>query len=514
MCVWFCCAMRVRASTGQTTGKFFVDRPTKRSGLLCACMHAGIGHTSASAAMEAADAGDLLQVVVFPWLAFGHMLPFLELSKRLASRGHAVAFVSTPRNLARLPPVPPHLSSRLRFVFLPLPAVDGLPDGAESTADVPPEKADVLKQAMDGLAAPLAAFLADAGTKPDWIVLDFCHHWLPPIAAEHNIACALFHIVPAAMNASLGPRWANARHPRSTAEDFTVPPAWIPFPSTIAYRRHEAWWMAAVFGGDKSGTMLPDIERFWRTEERCRLFLNRSCHGVEEPRMFDLLTELFRKPTVPVGLLLPDDGGGRSDVLQWLDKQPPKSVIYVALGSEAPLSRGSLHELGLGLEIAGVRFLWALRTPPGLGGESGVLPDGFEERTRARGLVCTEWVPQVAVLAHGATGAFLTHCGWGSTVESFASGLPLVMLPFVVDQPLIAQAMAEKGIGVEVARDDTDGSFTRDGVAAAVRRVMVQDEGKVLASNARRLRDIVADQAEQERSVDELVDYLRRYRDA
>jgi hypothetical protein len=25
--------------------------------------------------------------VVFPWLAFGHMIPFLELSKRLARRG-------------------------------------------------------------------------------------------------------------------------------------------------------------------------------------------------------------------------------------------------------------------------------------------------------------------------------------------------------------------------------------------------------------------------------------------
>ena len=69
------------------------------------------------------EAGGQLEVVMFPWLAFGHMIPFLELSKRLAARGHAVAFVSTPRNLARLPPVPPHLSGRLRFVPLPLPVL-------------------------------------------------------------------------------------------------------------------------------------------------------------------------------------------------------------------------------------------------------------------------------------------------------------------------------------------------------------------------------------------------------
>jgi hypothetical protein len=32
-------------------------------------------------------AGGGLEVVVFPWLAFGHMIPFLELSKRLAAKG-------------------------------------------------------------------------------------------------------------------------------------------------------------------------------------------------------------------------------------------------------------------------------------------------------------------------------------------------------------------------------------------------------------------------------------------
>ncbi|XBH95683.1 hypothetical protein VPH35_086203 [Triticum aestivum] len=99
------------------------------------------------------EAGGQLEVVMFPWLAFGHMLPFLDLSRRLAARGHTVAFVFTPRNLARLPPVPPHLSGRLRFVQLPLPRVDGLPEGAESTADVPPGEDGLLKMAMDGLAA-------------------------------------------------------------------------------------------------------------------------------------------------------------------------------------------------------------------------------------------------------------------------------------------------------------------------------------------------------------------------
>ncbi|KAG2583812.1 hypothetical protein PVAP13_2KG173774 [Panicum virgatum] len=89
------------------------------------------------------------------------------------------------------------------------------------------------------------------------------------------------------------------------------------------------------------------------------------------------------------------------------------------------------------------------------------------------------------------------------------------MLPFVVDQGLVARIMAGRGVGVEVARRDGDGWFGRDDVAAAVRRVMVDgDEGKrTLALNARRLQELVVgdDGGRQERYVDELVECLRRH---
>ncbi|XP_020162409.1 UDP-glycosyltransferase 91C1 [Aegilops tauschii subsp. strangulata] len=477
-----------------------------------------------AAAADGAGAGGL-EVVVFPWLAFGHMIPFLELSKRLAARGHAVAFVSTPRNLARLPPVPAHLSARIRFVALPLPAVEGLPEGAEVTSDLPPDKVELLKKAMDGLAGPLASFLADAvaaGRRPDWIILDFCDHWVPPIADQHKVPCAAFLIFHAASMAFIGPRWANDAHPRTKPEDFTVPPKWIPFPSTTVFLHHEARRMLADnFGENASGRS--DTDRLWDVFERCRLTIHRSCRELE-PGMFTLLSELLRKPAVPAGILLPgatddrheDDWQSSSGgVLRWLDDQPPKSVVYVALGSEAPLTLENIHELALGLELAGVRFLWALRRPADTNNKQELLPAGFEERTRARGLVCTGWVPQVKVLAHGATAAFLTHCDWGSTIESFAFGLPLVMLPFLTDTPMIARAMAERGIGVQVARDESDGSFDKHGVAEAVRRVMVDGQGKeVFATNAKKLKELVVDEGRQEQYIHELEEHLIRYKEA
>ncbi|CAM0954189.1 unnamed protein product [Alopecurus aequalis] len=470
--------------------------------------------------------------VVFPWLAFGHIIPYLELSEQLARRGHAITFVSTPRNIARLRRIPEDLSPRLRLLPLPLPSVEGLPDGAESTADVPPEKIELLKVAVDGLAAPFARFLAEAcagaggpgglfGKKPEWVFVDFAHYWLPPIAEQHKVSCAFFSIFPAPFMAFVGPRTVNDAHPRTTPEDFTAQPRWIPFPTPIAHRLHEAKVLIEAFRPNASG--MSDICRFWRTEERCSLFISRSCRQVDGP-ICPLLADLFGKPIALSGLLAPYDAARAAQqadrvvegdeesasLMHWLDEQPEKSVIYVAFGSEAPLIPDQVRELALGLELAGARFVWALREP-----SAALLPEGFAERMAASGLglVRVGWVPQVRLLARGAVGAFLTHAGWSSLMESFLFGHPLVMLPLFGDQGVTARAMASRAVGLEVPRDNDDGSFGRDDVAATVRRVMADgEEGRAFARNAREFQEILWNRAKQETYFDELVEHLLRLR--
>nr|TKW31033.1 hypothetical protein SEVIR_2G078440v2 [Setaria viridis] len=76
------------------------------------------------------------------------------------------------------------------------------------------------------------------------------------------------------------------------------------------------------------------------------------------------------------------------------------------------------------------------------------------------------------------------------------------MLPLFADQGLTARLMAERRVGLEVPRDDRDGSVRREDVAAAVRRVMVEDEGEVFAGNARELREILWDTARQEEYIE------------
>ncbi|KAL6893726.1 hypothetical protein ACP4OV_007824 [Aristida adscensionis] len=436
------------------------------------------------------EACPTMHVVVFPWLAFGHLLPGLELAGRLASRGLRVSFVSTPRNLARLrrPPA----AAPVDLVALPLPCVDGLPDGAEATSDVPPSKTGLHMKAFDGLAAPFSAFLDGAGKKVDWLVLDSFHHWAAAAAADRDIPCVL-----------------SMTYSAATSVQYGVP-------------------RGVSMAVDDLGPSI--VQRLVLTFDKCKLIAHRTCYELE-PESLPLLPSIFGKPVIPVGLLPPSSAAGEQEdgdhaALSWLDTQPPKSVVYVAFGSEAPLTAEHVGEIALGLELAGASFLWALRKPPGVAtaakddddaaAAADTLPAGFEERTRGRGLVTVGWVPQLGVLAHAAVGAFMTHCGWSSTIEGVLSGHPLIMLPFLGEQGINARLMEAKQVGVRVPRKgDSDGggspSIDRGGVASAVRAVMGEGEGggrNVFAANAKKLQETVADKGCHDRHIDEFVRYL------
>ncbi|GMH01795.1 hypothetical protein Nepgr_003634 [Nepenthes gracilis] len=73
-------------------------------------------------------------------------IAILELSKSLARRGHRISFVSAPRNIQRLPIIPPDLATLIDFIkFHCLIRKIYHPD-AESTADVPLQQAAIHDQ--------------------------------------------------------------------------------------------------------------------------------------------------------------------------------------------------------------------------------------------------------------------------------------------------------------------------------------------------------------------------------
>ena len=50
-----------------------------------------------------------LHVVMVPWSAFSHIMPFFQLSIALAKAGAKISFISTPKSIQRLPKIPPNL---------------------------------------------------------------------------------------------------------------------------------------------------------------------------------------------------------------------------------------------------------------------------------------------------------------------------------------------------------------------------------------------------------------------
>ncbi|EFH44474.1 hypothetical protein ARALYDRAFT_493361 [Arabidopsis lyrata subsp. lyrata] len=124
-----------------------------------------------------------------------------------------------------------------------------------------------------------------------------------------------------------------------------------------------------------------------------------------------------------------DDVEKQSDILRWLDEQPPKSVVFLCFGSMGGFNEEQTREIAVALDRNGYRFLWSLRraSPNFLTERPGdytnleeVLPEGFLDRTLDRGKIIG-WAPQVAVLEKPAIGGFVTHCGWNSMLESLCT---------------------------------------------------------------------------------------------
>ncbi|KAL5572436.1 hypothetical protein UlMin_022033 [Ulmus minor] len=455
-----------------------------------------------------------LNIAVFPWLAYGHIMPFFQVSKFLAQKGHQISFISTPKNLNRLPKPPQNISHLLTFVELHLPQIDGLPEGAESTSELPIPKVPFLKKAYNQLAPSLTQLLENSNF--NWIVHDFLCPWVPRTATQLGINSAFFYISTATTLAFFGPPSGLLNGYPGRPEDLTVVPKWIDFPCDVKFKLHEV-----VSHQDCVDSDAPDFERFAETVQSCQLLVIRTSPEFESNSL-SLLRKLYGKPVLPVGFLPPslqeNDpklGDERWEKLkQWLDKKEENSVVYIALGSEVTLSRDLMHELAYGLEKSGLPFVWVLNIRPLVEEKLGedIVPSGFETRVSGRGLVWRGWAPQLGILAHSAIGGFLTHCGWSSVIEALGFGKRLILLSGGnADLGLIARLLHGKGVGLEIPRDDKTGSFTSESVSELIRRVMVDKEGESVGETVKSMKEIFGSIELNNECLNELNRYLQNW---
>ncbi|KAH9688037.1 UDP-glycosyltransferase 76B1 [Citrus sinensis] len=157
--------------------------------------------------------------------------------------------------------------------------------------------------------------------------------------------------------------------------------------------------------------------------------------------------------------------------ISWLDKQAPRSVIYVSFGSP----------------IAGCPFFGWFRPGLARGAEwLEPLPKGILEMVDGRGYI-VKWAPQQQVLAHPAVGCFWTHSGWNSTLESICEGIPMICQPYFGDQMVNSRYVSHAWrVGLQL-----EGKLERKEIERAILRVMVKADSQEMRERATYLNEKV-----------------------
>ncbi|KAM5530977.1 hypothetical protein V8D89_015359 [Ganoderma adspersum] len=125
-----------------------------------------------------------------------------------------------------------------------------------------------------------------------------------------------------------------------------------------------------------------------------------------------------------------------SEIQAFLDRElqtrGENSVLYISFGSV-------FFPLDLEIFTAFLDAVMSQHVPFILSHPSpfAAMPDDLKTRIEAYGHgLLSPWSPQQTILRHPATGWFLSHGGFNSTLEAINAGVPLIGWPFIGDQPL------------------------------------------------------------------------------
>jgi anthocyanidin 3-O-glucoside 5-O-glucosyltransferase len=181
------------------------------------------------------------------------------------------------------------------------------------------------------------------------------------------------------------------------------------------------------------------------------------------------------------------------DYMEWLHSQDKSSVVYVSFGSMAVLTNTQMAELARGLVDSGRPFLWVIRSDEY--GTKQKMHDIDEDdkyskilREEHRGRI-VPWCSQVEVLNHPSVGCFVTHCGWNSTLETLAMGVPVVAFPQWTDQGTNAKLIEDVWkIGVRVKLDE-DKIVTSAEVIRCLEQVMGEEKCEGYKNSAKKWKD-------------------------
>ncbi|KAF3677722.1 Beta-D-glucosyl crocetin beta-1,6-glucosyltransferase [Capsicum annuum] len=421
-------------------------------------------------ATEVTELRKTLRVLMFPFLAYGHITPFLDLSKKLADRGFLICLCSTPINLkSTKPKIPEKYSDSIQLVELHLAELPELPPHYHTTNGLPPHLNHTLQKALKMSKPNFAKILQNL--KPDLVIYDVLQQWAENVAKEQNIPAVRLGISGAAAISYF------FNLVRKQGVGFPFPAIYLRKIEQVKMRE-----MSAKYAKDKQPD---DVDVF--VDGNTKIILMSTSRTIEA-KYIDFLLEVSNWKVFPVGSPVQDpitSDVDKVEVIDWLGMKDENSTVFVSFGSEHFLSKEDMEEMAFGLELSNVNFIWVARFP--MGEEQNLedaLPKGFLERIGDRGRVLDKFAPQPRILNHPSTGGFISHCGWNSVMESIDFGVPIIAVPIRNDQPINARLMVELGVAVEIVRDD-DGKIHQGEIAETLKDVITGKTGENLRAKVR-----------------------------
>ncbi|XP_022760081.1 UDP-glycosyltransferase 71K1-like [Durio zibethinus] len=409
-----------------------------------------------------------MEIVFMPTPAIGHLVSHVEFAKRLLDQDDRFSVTVLVINPVFAPEIRTYAESlaasdgRLRFIDLSqiqfaLPSLPQTPKLLDKLRYIESHKLHVKQSLINQVlldSVSFAGLVVDTFTTP---MIDVANELgLPSYLLNTSSAASLafmLHLV--------------SRHDQAAvAQDFQAPdtesviPGYMnPVPIKVLN--------SLLFDKNWYNYFLNLVRRFKETKAMItNSFAELECHAVKSLLELENNIRFYM-----VGPLLDLHGRSsslcdkaqRNEVMKWLDNQPPSTVVFLCFGSLVPMDEAQAREIAQGLERCGHRFLWSVRIQMPMNDESEkpnngtnlkeILPQGFSERTKGRGLVCS-WAPQIEVLAHKSIGGFVSHCGWNSILESLWYGVPILTWPMYAEQQRNAfQMVKDLGLAVEMRLD-------------------------------------------------------------
>ncbi|KAK4855338.1 hypothetical protein QYF36_006239 [Acer negundo] len=299
-------------------------------------------------------------IVMFPFMAQGHIIPFLALALHIEqTKNYSITFVNTPLNINKLKQsLPPNSSITLLEIAFDSSDHD-LPPNSENCDALPYSLVIKLLKASTSLRPAFKELVSGIickchGERPLCIISDIFFGWTASVARELGVFHAIFSGSGAYGLACYYSVWTHLPHNKIDSDhEFELPDfeeaskfhiTQLPL-SMLEADGTDSW---SVFQGQN----LPE-------------WVNSNGVLFNTVEVFDQLGLMYFKrklgcPVWPVGPVLLSlknrakvgkEGGVSPEFCkEWLDSKPVNSVLYISFGSMNTINKSQMMQLAMALE--------------------------------------------------------------------------------------------------------------------------------------------------------------------